>query len=57
MKDNNQKAWDKIDAILDEIARLQSEIGVPVHDPADREAFDTVARIERKILRKGVKRK
>jgi len=40
--------------------RLQTEIrqagGEVVHDASDREAFDTLARVERKILAKGIKK-
>lgn len=50
---DNQKTWDKIDAILDEIERLQTEIGVPVHSPFDGEAFGIVSHIEREILVRG----
>jgi len=42
-----------IRATIDDIARIQSEMGPGVaaaaSDPADREAFDIVARIERKL--------
>jgi len=38
-----------ISATIDDIARIQSEMTYIVRDVADREAFDIVARIERKL--------
>ncbi len=39
----------RINAIIDEINRLQREIGIYVNQPSDREAYDIVCRIERKM--------
>ena len=40
----------RIEVIIEDIARLQSEIGAPMNQPSDREAFDIAARIDRKML-------
>lgn len=47
---DNELARANVSAIVDEIARLQKSLGFKIGDPADREAFDTVSRIERKAL-------
>jgi hypothetical protein len=38
-----------ISATIDDIARIQTEMGQVVSDVGDREAFDILARIERKL--------
>jgi hypothetical protein len=40
-----------IEAILADIERLDAESGGQFREESDREAFDTAARIERKMLR------
>ena len=40
----------RVEAILGEIESLEREIGFDVREPGDREVFDTVCRIERKML-------
>jgi hypothetical protein len=37
-------------AIIDDIAATQRELGGTCREPQDREAFDIVSRIERKML-------
>jgi hypothetical protein len=37
-------------AIIDEIAATQRELGETCREPQDREAFDIVSRMERKLL-------
>lgn len=40
----------RISAIINEIAATQRALGIDVRETADREAFDTVSRIERRAL-------
>jgi hypothetical protein len=37
-------------AIIDEIAATQKELGGTCREPQDREAFDIMSRMERKLL-------
>jgi len=57
---DNEKTWRKLGDIVDGIMQLQAEVrasgGKLVRDPDDREVYDILERIERKILAKGVKR-
>lgn len=43
-------ALSRVEAILDEIERLDAATGGAFRDTYPREAFDVVARIERKML-------
>lgn len=57
MSEANLGTWRSIGEIVNEIVRLQTELrksGIPADDPCDREAFDTLARIERRILKTGI---
>lgn len=43
---------DRIEAILADIEKLDSASGGKLREPADRECFDIVCRIERKMQQK-----
>lgn len=51
----NDKVRANISAIIAEIEATQRAMGVVVHQPDDREAFDIVARIERRLLAQPLK--
>ena len=51
------KTWDKIEAIVSEIERLDKLTCGAFRQADDREAFDTLSRIERKIKRKSKREK
>ena len=58
---DNQKTWLKLGDIVDQIVATQAEMMAAgnevIHDPDDREAFEILSRIERKILAKGIARR
>jgi hypothetical protein len=57
---DNKTTWRSINAIVDEIVRLRTNLhraGIDADDQDDRdEVLDTLARIERKIKANGIKR-
>jgi hypothetical protein len=46
----SDRIWREIDAIMGEIEDLHKKLGFPVNQPSDREPFDILSRVERRLL-------